>query len=77
MSPVIARLIVGWDTPYVSAISACTRFLRRYVKVTTTELNNPRMGGQATEAPSVATAFTRAHSSTIWSRVKPQTSGSS
>src|SRR5438270_8337672 len=69
--PVTARLTVGWDTPYVSAISACARFLRRYVRVTTTDLNNPRTGGQETFSPSAAAALTRMHSSVIWSRVKP------
>src|SRR5258708_11446615 len=42
---VMARLIVDWDTPYVSASSACTRFRRIYVSATTTDLYMPRMGG--------------------------------
>jgi hypothetical protein len=68
---VTARLIVGWDTPNDSAISACTRFLRKYVKVATTDLNNPRIGGQETVLPSATAAFTRTHNCTIWSLVKP------
>jgi len=42
---VMARLIVDWETPYVSASSCWTRFPRKYVSVTTTHRNKPRLGG--------------------------------
>lgn len=48
--------------------------LRRYVNVTTTDMNNPRIGGQvifSDSADALFTACTWAHNSTISSRVKP------
>ena len=50
------------------------RFLRRYVNVTTTDVNNLRIGGEVTFSDSAAASFTactRAHKSTISSLVKP------
>jgi hypothetical protein len=46
VTPVTARLIVGWDTPKASPISTWTRLRRAYVNATTTDLNRPSLGGQ-------------------------------
>ena len=46
VTAVIARLIVGWETSWVSASSSWTRLRRMYVSATTTDLNNQRIGGQ-------------------------------
>jgi hypothetical protein len=67
VTAVIARLIVGWDTPKVSASSAWTRLRRIYVSATVTDLNNPRMGGHGCR-PSVVSAWIIAHRSTMLSR---------
>jgi hypothetical protein len=50
------------------------RFLRRYGNVTTTDMNNQRMGGQVAFSDSAAASFTActwAHNSTISPLVKP------
>ena len=60
-----------WDTPNDSPISACTRLRRRYVNVTTTDLNRPRTGGHTFPGVSTVAARTSAHSSTMSSLVKP------
>ena len=67
----MARLIVGWDTPNVSASSACARLRRRYVNVTTTALNNPRIGGQTFSRASAVSRRTRPHRSRISAVVSP------
>ena len=44
VTPVIARLIVGWETPHVSASSAWTS-TARVCQATTPSLNDARSGG--------------------------------
>ena len=67
----IVRLIVGWETSNDSASSTWTRFLRRYVNVTTIDLYRPRIGGQTSVGEVWLSFHTMAHRSVIWSFVKP------
>src|ERR1039457_921017 len=70
VTPVIARLIVGWETPHVSASSAWTRLRRMYVRATVTDLNNPRIGGHG-RWPLIVSLWIIAQRSTTCSLEKP------
>src|SRR6266487_118630 len=67
----IARLTVDWENPYVSASSSGARLRRRYVRVTTTELNSPADGGHFLSSGPVPAEWIRAQSSTISSLESP------
>jgi hypothetical protein len=67
----IARLIVGCETPYSSAISAWTRFLRKYVRLTVSAFRNPRIGGHLRIPGASSRASILAHSSSIPALVNP------
>ena len=67
----MARLIVGWDTPSDSPISACVRLCRMYVRVATTDLKRPRHGGQFGDPAPGCTEFILMQRSMISSRSNP------
>src|SRR5436305_6803586 len=55
----MARLIVGWDTPSDSPISACVRLCRMWVDAATTDLKRPSHGGQFGDTAPGRTEFIR------------------